>query len=349
MATTYAIPDGRVAMAATLYTGNGTSQTIANTVNGVNFQPDFVWVKGRSGATSHNLSDSVRGTASTLFSNTTGAENASSSRINAFNSNGFSVGNDTDVSTNTATYVGWQWKAGGTAVSNTAGSITSSVSANTTAGFSVVTWTGTGSAATVGHGLGVKPSMIIIKNRSSATDWPTWHQNLPNPTTQQVWLNAANAAQAQGANSAFNSTQPTSSVFSVGTVLESNGNGSNFVAYCFAPVAGYSAFGSYTGNGSADGPFVFLGFRPRFVMFKRTDATADWDMFDTSRNTYNLTNLELNANLSGAEFDTAAYRPIDILSNGFKLRGTNGGGNASGGTYIYMAFAENPTKFANAR
>jgi hypothetical protein len=349
MPTTYAIPDGRVAMAATLYTGTGASASISNAVNGVSFQPDFVWAKGRSVAYNHYLFDSVRGALKELYSDSTSAESTGTQTLTAFNSNGFTLGTNNGTNQSAATYVGWQWKAGGAAVSNTAGSITSSVSANTTAGFSVVTYTGTGVAATVGHGLGVKPSMIIIKNRSSATDWPTWHQFLPNPTTQQMWLNAVNAAQAQGANSAFNSTQPTSSVFSVGTVLEANGSGSNFVAYCFAPVAGYSAFGSYTGNGSTDGPFIYTGFRPRFILIKGSSFGSNWFIQDSARDGYNVNNgVALRPNLANAQDGTTTYN-LDILSNGFKLRSSAADSNTSGATFIYMAFAENPFKYSSAR
>jgi hypothetical protein len=274
--------------------------------------------------------------------------------LDAFTSTGFTLnGNRLNVNESGSTLIGWQWKAAGSSVSNTSGSITSTVNAGTTQGFSVVTYTGTGSNATVGHGLGVKPAMIILKNRSSSTDWPTWSQGLPNPTTQQVWLNATNAAQAQGANSAFNSTQPTSSVFSLGTVLEANGSGSTYVAYCFAEVAGYSKFGSYTGNGSTDGPFVYCGFRPRYVMFKRSSSgagTANWVVVDTSRDTYNLAGQSLEPNLSDAEYTPASSGyPLDILSNGFKQRGSSVSQNESGSTYIYAAFAENPFKYSNAR
>ena len=283
-----------------LYTGNGSSQSVTNSGS---FQPDFVWVKGRSGTTSHNLSDAVRGTASTLFSNTTAAENGSSQRINAFNSNGFSVGNDTDVNTNTATYVGWQWRASNTtAVTNTAGSITSTVSANTTAGFSIVTYTGTGANATVGHGLGVAPKMVIVKRRDNGaggTNWLVHHSQLNNgvnPAQYNLKLNLTNAT--AGLSTIWNDTAPTSTVFSVGTNAETNGSGGTFVAYCFAQVAGYSAFGSYTGNGSSDGPFIYTGFRPAFVMVKRTNTTGAWLMLDNKRIGYNPDQNHLQANLS---------------------------------------------------
>jgi hypothetical protein len=255
------------------------------------------------------------------------------------------------MNTSAATYVGWQWKAGGTPASNTAGSITSSVSANTTAGFSVVTYTGTGAVgATVGHGLGVAPSLIIQKPRSAGTsddNWHVYHSSIG--ATGALSLNTTSGTSTSAVW--WNNTAPTSTVFTVGgsgAAGYTNNNGSTYVAYCFAPVAGYSAFGKYTGNGSADGPFVYLGFRPRWVMFKKSSAAEDWVIFDTTRNTSNLTNLQLYPNLSSAEA-TGVAGVIDILSNGFKIRGTSDALNTSGGTYIYACFAESPFKFANAR
>jgi hypothetical protein len=336
MPTTYAIPDGRVAMAATTYTGTGASLAVANTVNGVNFQPDFVWVKGRSGATDHALYDSVRGTTKDLVSNATSAETTQATGLTAFGSTGFTVGALAKMNTSAATYVGWQWKAGGTAVSNTAGSITSSVSANVSAGFSVVTYAST--TGTVGHGLGVAPSMVIMKSRNVADQWTVYHVSKGN--TIGIPLNSTGAGDV---NSGFwNNTSPTSTVFSQG----SWNSGYNKVAYCFAPVAGYSAFGSYTGNGSADGPFVYTSMRPRWIMLKRTDSTSDWRIYDSARTPSNVDDNVLEANTADAE-DTASGA-IDVLSNGFKLRDA-GANNISGGTYIYYAVAENPFKYANAR
>ena len=348
MPTTYAIPDGRVAMAATLYTGNGGTQAVSNAVNGVSFQPDWVWLKSRSAATDHKLTDSVRGVTKGLVSNSTAAETTDTQGLTAFSSGGFTVGTNTDYNNLAATYVAWQWKAGGTAVSNTAGSITSSVSANTTAGFSVVTYTGTGANATVGHGLGVAPSMVIVKNRGSTDVWSVYHSSLG--ATQLIILNRTDATAT--VSTAWNSTAPTSSVFSLGTLADTNRSTYNFVAYCFAPVAGYSAFGSYTGNGSADGPFVYLGFRPRWLMIKRSSSasvTYGWQMYDTSRQPANTASSDPNlwADTSAAE-GTGNYT-FDLLSNGFKLRSSGVNENASGDTYIYAAFAENPFKYANAR
>ena len=345
MPTTYAIPDGRTVMAATTYTGTGAAALISNAVNGVSFQPDWVWIKSRSNVTNHNLTDSVRGVTKLLFSNSTAAEATFSGGLLSFDAGGFSLatGGDTGFSASGYTYVGWQWKAGGTAVSNTAGSITSSVSANTTAGFSVLTYTGTGANATVGHGLGVAPSMFILKARSaSGLYWVVYHQSLG--ATKALFLQLTDAANTDILY--FNNTAPTSSVLSLGAGASPNQNGTTYVGYCFAPVAGYSAFGTYTGNGSADGPFIYTGFRPRFLMFKRTDSAGDWWMYDTSRSTSNTAVLVLYANSSAAEISDSN---VDILSNGFKLRSATYQPNNSGGTYIYAAFAENPFAYSNAR
>ena len=264
--------------------------------------------------------------------------------LTSYNTDGFTVGTSTGTNGSGSTYVAWNWKAGGTAVSNTAGTITSSVSANPTAGFSVVTYTGTGSAATVGHGLGAAPKVIAIKNRTSANSWPVYHSSLGN--TQLIVLDLTNAASTSSVY--WNNTSPTTSVFTIGTAGSLNTNTSNYVAYCFADVEGYSKFGSYTGNGSADGPFTFTGFRPAYVLIKRTDAAGTWIIKDTSRNVYNTATSNLYPNLSNAE-DNYATVELDMISNGFKLRGTAADQNASGGTYIYMSFAEVPTKYALGR
>jgi hypothetical protein len=347
------IPDGELFFNATLYSGNDANpRAITNGVAGQSFQPDFVWVKQRTsnggGAAFHQLYDSVRGTQKLLRSNETAAElaNPSNGGVQSFDSNGFTIqGSSASLNMNQTgeTYVAWQWKAGGAAVTNTAGTISSQVSANTTSGFSVVTYTGNGSAATIGHGLGVAPRMYIVKSRSS-DDWVVYHASLPS-AANYLTLNTTNA---QASNVVvFNSTAPTSTVFSVGTSRSTSST--NFVAYCFAQIAGYSAFGSYTGNGSTDGPFVYLGFRPRFLMIKRTDTGGtDWVLLDSSRDPTNVVDQYLAANLSDAE-TVYANDKVDFLSNGFKQRGTASGQNGSGGTFIYMAFAENPFKYANAR
>ena len=338
-------------MAATLYTGNGSTQSISNAVNSVSFQPDLVWLKSRSIVASNELIDAVRGAEKTLYSNLTNAEDITSPTVTAFNSNGFSVGAVYGANTNAATYVGWQWKAGGTAVSNTAGTITSSVSANTTAGFSVVTYTGNGTGgATVGHGVQVggvatAPSFIIVKNRgTTATDWECYQITLGN--TYRIRLNRAFAADTGGA--LWANTTPTSTVFSVASDLDVNSSSETYVAYCWAPVAGYSAFGSYTGNGSADGPFIYTGFRPRWILIKSSTVATSWYLLDSARETYNEEKIFLYPDLSQADSPQSAG--VDFLSNGFKVRAGAGLGiNNSSGGYIYAAFAENPLKYANAR
>ena len=354
MPTTYAIPDGRTVMDATLYTGDA-SYPRAITNAGA-FQPDLVWVKARSAIHYHALFDSVRGTGTiALSTNTTSAETGISAYANltSFNSNGFSCGTTTDtniLNDSGKTFVAWQWKAGGTTVSNTSGTITSSVSVNTTAGFSIVTYTGTGANATVGHALTAAPSMVIVKNRSSAVAWAAWHTSIAN--TQYLVLNTT-AEVATGATW-WNSTSPTSSVISVGTSTSTNASGNTYVAYCWTPIAGFSQFGSYTGNNSADGPFVYLGFRPKFVLFKRTESARNWIIFDTSRATYtNAVSKYLIPNDSLVEGDdlmVSGSWQADFLSNGFKLRAYNElSVNPSGGNIIYAAFAENPFKYSNAR
>ena len=338
MATTFAVPDGRVAMNVVLRNGFGTS---GGSITSLNFQPDFFWEKARNNAYNHQLVDSVRGVSKVLNSNLTDAEGTQATYVTSFNSNGYTLGAN-DYGTG-VTLVDWCWKAGGTAVSNTAGTITSSVSANTTAGFSVVTYTGNGSTGTVGHGLGVAPSMVIVKCRATAGEnWQVYHASLGN--TQRIVLNDTAAASSPSPGM-WNSTSPTISVFSVGNQTGVNG-ATTYVAYCWAPVAGYSAFGSYTGNGSTDGPFIYTGFRPRYIMFKRTDAAFVWGILDTSRSPNNIASLWLYPSDANPDF---TYASFDFVSNGFKLRATDGAMNASGGTYIYACFAENPLKYANAR
>jgi len=328
---------------ATLYTGNGSTQSI---VNSGAMQPDLVWLKGRSAATGNLLEDSVRGALQYLASETTAAESTVAGTITSFNSNGFSIGNQAGVNTNAATYVAWQWNAGGTTVTNTDGIISAQVRANPTAGFSVVTYTGTGANATVGHGLGVAPRMVIVKSRNAANNWSVWHGTISG--SQFLLLNTTGVV-ATAAN-VWNSTTPTSTVFSVGTNVSTNFNTTTYVAYCFSEVAGYSAFGKYTGNGAADGPFVHLGFRPKFIIIKRTDVANAWIMFDTSRSTYNQSFNYLLAENTQQEITTSgATDTLDFLSNGFKLRCATPAENINNGTYVYMAFAENPFKNSLAR
>ena len=345
---TYNLPastilNGAKYMAATLWTGTGASSL--SLVNSGGFQPDLVWTKARSAAYDALITDSVRGAGKSVTPSSTAAEvtNNGNGYISAFNSNGFSLaqGASSIVSVNESgtTYVGWQWKAGGTAVTNTAGSITSSVSANTTSGFSVVTYTGTGSTGTVGHGLGVAPVMIIYKKRSTTSNWVVMHTALGNMTSADLFLNTTGAIDTLSSPV----SAPTTTTFGVSNSVA--GSSETCVAYCFAEIPGYSAFGSYTGNGSTDGPFIYCGFRPRFVMTKMTTVAGEpWTMWDSSRGTYNVITPRLTANSANAE--NSYYSAIDFVSNGFKIRDADIAWNGSGQTYIYAAFAENP--FANA-
>jgi hypothetical protein len=331
---------------ATTYTGQNTSLSVTNSGS---MQPDFVWIKKRNGATDHNLTDAVRGTNRNLISNSTAAEDTVA-RLTSFNSNGFTLAGAFDnTNLSGSTYVGWQWKANGAGVSNTAGTITSTVSVSATSGFSIVSYTGNAtSGATVGHGLGVTPAMVIIKSRSVATNFYVWHRGLTQPD-YQLYLNLT-SAQDTVVLTFLNDKAPTSTLFELPpTGYGSNNSGATYVAYCFSEVAGFSKFGSYTGNGSADGPFVYLGFRPAFVMIKST-SIGGWSITDTSRDTYNLTINKIEANSALSEAGNAGLYQFDVLSNGFKLRqGAGTGANNSGQTYIYMAFAENPFKNALAR
>ena len=328
----------------TLFTGTGSSRVITT-----GMQSDFIWTKSRSQANDNMFFDVVRGISRAVRSNSTGAESYDAGYyVTSFNSDGYNIGgSDGALNNNGQTYVSWTWKANGTGSTNTAGSITSTVSANTTSGFSIVTYTGTGSAATVGHGLGVAPSMIICKGRSVGGNyWQTQHSALG--ATKALFLNTTDAAFTNAAY--WNNTAPTSTVFSLGGNTDANGNGTTYVAYCFAEIAGYSKFGSYTGNGSADGPFVFTNMRPAFLMIKRTDTAGfPWVIIDATRNPNNALNLELYPNTSGAEGNGGTTYIEDFLSNGFKIRQTDGTWNASGGTYIYMAIAQNPFKYSLAR
>jgi hypothetical protein len=324
-----------------LYTGNGTTQTIS----GVGFQPDFLWVKSRSNAYWNSLLDVVRGRAKTLFTNVTNTEftSASDKEVTAFTSDGFSLGPDDNYSINSggATFVAWNWKAGGTAVTNTSGSISSQVSASPASGFSVVTYSGNGSNSTVGHGLGVAPNFIILKQRNQVDNWLVYNSAIGADNFLRLNTDGASAA-----GSPWQSTNPTSSVVYLGSGSTSQ-SGTNYVMYCFAPIAGYSAFGSYTANGSADGPCVYTGFRPAWILFKGAGAGTNWFLFDSKRSTYNIVINLLYPNAANAE-NTAGSGYVDLTSNGFKVRTTAGDMNSSG-TYTYACFAESPFKYALAR
>jgi len=344
---TYNLPDstivaGNKVMDATTYTGNGTSQSV---VNAAGFKPDLVWLKTRNVGNGHILEDSVRGALQYLASELTAAESTLAGSVTSFNSNGFSVGSQGGSNGSGNSQIGWQWQAGqGSTSSNTSGSITSTVSVNASAGFSVVTYTGNGSNATVGHGLGVAPQFIIVKNRATVSNWNCYHVSIGNGNA--LSLNTTGASSASGQY--WNSTTPTSTVFSLGTSGETNGSGNATVAYCWSEIAGFSKFGSYTGNGSADGPFIYTGFRPKYVLWKNTSTGADgWYCYDSVRQTYNSETTYLSPNVSNAEGSNGG--PMDFLSNGFKVRNTGTDMNTNGNTYIYASWAENPFKNALAR
>ena len=320
-----------------LYTGNASTQAIT----GVGFQPDLVWLKNRSTSNSHVWTDAVRGASSTIYSNSSDAQNSSASNVGSFDSDGFTLGSNAGTNGSGNNLVSWNWKAGNSSgSSNSDGSITSTVSANTTAGFSIVSYTGTGSNATVGHGLGVAPSMVIVKNRSSAENWRVYHKgtDASAPQDYDLKLNLTNARDND--NTVWNDTAPTSSVFSVGTSVTINNSGDNFIAYCFAEKTGFSKFGSYKGS---DGVFIYTGFKPAYILGKNAGGTYDWWIFDNKRDPLNdgANNLLLRANGNDAEA-TFTYAKVDFLSNGFKIYGTDNTVNGNGATMIYLAFAENP-------
>jgi hypothetical protein len=315
------------------YTGNGTTQSIT----GVNFQPDFVWVKSRNFAEDHQLTDSVRGATKVLQSNLTDAESTMTGGLTSFDTDGFSVGNQSDFNYNNDALMSWNWKAGGTAVSNTDGTITSSVSANTTSGFSIVSWTGTGATATVGHGLGTTPKLFIVKERSEARNWPIVTTAIDGSWDGGLYLNLTDVSgnSPQSANS---------SVFNFTSSNEFNASGQTYIAYAFAEVKGFSKFGKYDGNagvGAFVNNFQYLGFKPALVLIKSYNAVESWNIFDNKRNGYNYQNNYLVPNTADAE-TSASNTSIDLLSNGFNPYYGTGTINRSGKSYIYMAFAEQP-------
>jgi len=320
-----------------LYTGTGSELVITNDGNS-DLQPDWIWIKNRTdNSTNHHAHDTSRGTTATLFLNKTDLEETQSQSVKSVQSDGFTLGTWDGNNISSKNFVAWQWKAGGgTTASNSNGSITSTVQANTTAGFSIVTYTGTGSVATVGHGLGVKPDMMILKNRDSAVNWIVYHKDTNDSANYFLRLNTTDTTQYSGGR--FNGTQPTSSVFTVGTSSQTNNNGDDIVAYCFAEKQGYSKIGKYAGNENANGPFVYLGFKPAFIMIKNATVISNWRMFDNKRIGYNVANYKLLPNSASQETTDVQ---IDMLSNGFKIRTSDSEIN-SGATHIYMAFAENP-------
>ena len=338
----WTINNGQLYFNTKLYTGTGSTLNIT----GVGFQPDLVWVKGRSEVASHRLNDIVRGAGTELLTNTSSAEYTYSpnTALKSFDSDGFTLGTDNGINKNSVTYASWNWKAG-TSFTNDAsatgiGSIDSTGSVNQDAGFSIVSYTGTGSTGTVAHGLGATPSMMIFKERADdAHGWITYHhKNTSAPATEFLLLNTTQATEDYA--DYFNDTAPTSSVFTIDTAGDINGSSDTYIAYCFAEKQGYSKFGSYTGNGNADGTFVYTGFKPAWVLIKWVGGTSDWYIYDNKINPFNVMSKVFAPNIANAEITTS--RLMDFTSNGFKNRGSGNTTNASGENYIYMAFAENP-------
>ena len=324
-----------------LYTGNN-----SNTAHtGIGFQPDFVWLKVRNASGAHYLFDAVRGANKDINSNDDSAEYTATQNLMSFDSDGYTVGTSNSVNTNGETMVGWNWKANGAGSANTDGSITSTVSANTTAGFSIVSYTGNGSTnQTIGHGLGAIPDFIIVKQRNTSRNWPTYTKALGNGV---AFLDVTDAWNGGGSyQNYWYVSGMTTSTFGISNNNNTNASSGTFIAYCFAEKKGYSKFGSYTGNGNADGTFVYTGMKPSFILLKMSSGTGSWNIFDNKRDTFNPTSKRLVPNLSNAEADTST-QAIDFLSNGFKLKSNNTDQNGSGSTYIYMAFAENPIVGSN--
>ena len=327
-----------------LYTGNAST----NAITGVGFQPDWVWIKDKGSAGySHMLFDAVRGATKRLRSNSNAAESTIADTLTSFNSDGFTLGADassTEVNRSSASYVSWNWKANGQGSSNTDGSInTTATSANTTSGFSISTYTGTGSNATVGHGLGAVPKVVLVKGLGHTSQWYMYHVGTG---ANGVMLLDNNAAKTTDTVS-WQNTTPTSSVFSIGNDGGTNGSGNTYIAYCFAEKKGFSKFGSYVGNGNADGTFVYTGFKPAFVMIKRYDSgTLDWNIYDSKRPAFNETNKALWANTNDNEANVGTHG-IDLLSNGFKIRTSNDQLANNGGSFLYMCFAEEPLVSSN--
>ena len=321
-----------------LYTGTGSELA----VTGVGFKPDWTWIKSRSATYDHTLYDVVRGATKQLYSNQTNGQYTEAQGLKSFDSDGFTNGTDAKGNNNGSTYVSWNWLAGGSqGSSNTDGSInTTYTSVNTTAGFSICQWEGTGANATIGHGLGVVPKMYIVKNVDATNVWNVYHHSIGN--THRLFLNTTQAAEDNA--SAWNDTSPTSSVFSVSTNTNVNQSGSTMIAYVFAEKTGFSKFGSYTGNGNADGTFIYTGFKPALIIIKK-DATDSWFMYDNKRGDINPNAKGLTAESNAVE--ETSGKEIDFVSNGVKIRNSNNSINTSGSTYIYMAFAEAPLVGSN--
>ena len=331
------IADGSEYFNTLLWSGNGVS---GRAITGVGFQPDFLWIKRRNASVSHYLQNSIAGATYYMFSDDTVQERNLDDSVDSFDTDGFTLGNDGGTNASGGTYVGWNWKANGSGSSNTAGSINSTVSANPSAGFSIVSYTGTGANATVGHGLGVAPQFFFGRNRddtSGLLDWIVYHESIGN--TGRLKLNTTGSTSTS--STFFQNTSPSSTVISIGTSNDINKLNDDYIMYCFAEVEGYSKFGSYTGNGNLDGVFNYCGFKPAWLLVKRTNTAANWHLVDSVRSPYNLVNTILLPDLSDQE-STYSNGGVDFTSNGFKIRSTGQAFNNSGDSYIFVAFASHP-------
>jgi len=325
------------------YTGNG---SVGRSLTTGTFQPDFSWFKNRGTTEGHVLIDAIRGASFNIASNLNRAETNVSDKVSAFTSTGVTLGSSAETNENNQPLVAWNWKGNGSGSANTDGTINSTVSANTTSGFSIVKYTGTQATATVGHGLGIAPKMIFFKNVDVADEWLVGANAGLVTFTQYAYLNLTNAFSGNGA-AFFNNTNPTSSVFSLGNSSNINKSGGAIIAYCFADVQGYSKFGSYVGNGNANGAFIYTGFKPAFVIVKASSISNEWNMWDNKRDPINVADTVLWSNTTNTEAEIEDDYKIDMLSNGFKARTADARLNQSGATYIYMAFAEEPLVSTN--
>jgi len=326
-----------------LYTGSGSA---GHSITGVGFQPDWTWIKSRSGthnAANHRIYDAVRGVTKVIYSNLSNAEGTDAQGLTAFGTDGFTLGTENQSNGSSTEFVAWNWKANGQGSSNTAGSInTTYTSVNTTAGFSISSYAGSGGNGNFGHGLGVKPAMFMIKRLNATEDWAVYHQSM----TASHYVNF-NTTAAKASNNRWDG-EPSSTLISLQNHTAVNASGSNYVCYAFAEKKGYSKFGKYVGNGADDGPFIYCGFKPAFVIYKNSSYTGNWYVFDNKRSPFNLTQTYLKPNATAQEDVTSSDIRLDLVSNGFKMRGANNAqSNHSGNDYIYMAFAENPIVGSN--
>jgi hypothetical protein len=336
------IDDPSAHFQTTLYTGNGSANNAITNGGNSDLQPDFVWIKNRDAGDAHCWFDSTRGATEVIHCNATTIQTDDDDTLDSFTSDGFQVDADVKVNTDAEKYVSWQWKAnGGTRVTFTESGDNpgGGYQVNTTAGFSIVDYTGTGATGTVAHGLGAVPHVIILKCTSDAHDWQMGHDSIASDAWTD-YLNPNTTGAAADYDGHWNDTAPTSTVFTLGNNTGLNGDGLTFIAYCFTPIQGYSKFGAYSGNGNANGPFVYTGFKPAFILAKGYAGTDDWIILDSKRSGYNAENEHLDMNNESVESDGSGN--IDFLSNGFKMRSTFSSLNYATGEYVYMAFAENP-------